>query len=112
MLAVQAVAVREGKQLYELARLLQPPGRFRDRHAVDGGCKAPEKRHADIAHQAEHHLPSAIWQALDGPRRWARGDLDPRNRKSQMVTWAPLTSERDAYPRSRSLAASSYSASC
>ena len=50
LLAVQAMAGREREQLHELARLLQPPRRLRDRHAVDSRGKAAQERHADIAH--------------------------------------------------------------
>ena len=60
LFAVQAVARREGKQLYELTRLLQPPGRARDGHVVDSGRKAAQKGHTDVAHAAENDLPSAV----------------------------------------------------
>ncbi len=65
LLAVEAVARRESEELHELARLLQPPGRLRNGHPVDGGCEAAQKDHADVGHRAENDLPTSL---LDGGR--------------------------------------------
>jgi hypothetical protein len=60
LLPVEAMAWSEGEQLYQLARLLQPPSRLRNRHAVDGGCEAAQQAEADFAQRPENDLLSAV----------------------------------------------------
>src|SRR3954470_4302963 len=81
LLAVEAVARREGEQLHELARLLQPPGGLRDRGAVDGGSEATQQGYPDIAHAPVNYLrlgppgrggdgKGYDWIVSFDPRRW------------------------------------------
>ena len=73
LLAMEAMARGEGEQLHQLARLLQPPRRRRDRDVIDGGGEAAQQGHADIGHRSEkYHRPDSAIQIAGTAGRPAR----------------------------------------